>query len=50
MTNKLQRYAYTIPWNLLLITIGSVIFGIGMKAIAVPPRVDLRGHLGPQPA
>lgn len=35
---KLTRssYAYSIPWNLFLITLGSLLFAIGLKAIAIP--------------
>jgi uncharacterized membrane-anchored protein YitT (DUF2179 family) len=36
MKYKLQNYAYSLPWNLFLITLGSIIFGIGLTAIAIP--------------
>ena len=36
MNPKIKRYTYSVPWNLFLITIGSVLFAIGLKAIAVP--------------
>lgn len=31
-----RQFAYGIPYNLLLITVGSLIFGIGVKGIALP--------------
>ncbi|MDX9787457.1 MAG: YitT family protein [Desulfobacterales bacterium] len=31
-----KGYRYNIPWNLFLITVGAVIFSLGLKAIAVP--------------
>jgi uncharacterized membrane-anchored protein YitT (DUF2179 family) len=33
---KQKNYINSIPWNLLLLTAGSAVFGIGIKAIAVP--------------
>ena len=36
MKIKGRHYTYSITYNLLLITIGSIIFGIGVKGIAVP--------------
>lgn len=31
-----KQYQYNIPWNLSLITVGAVIFSIGLKSVAVP--------------
>lgn len=31
-----HRYAYSIPWNLALITVGAVLFAVGLKSIAIP--------------
>ena len=31
-----RRYMYSIPWNLMLMTVGGVIFAIGLKAIVIP--------------
>jgi uncharacterized membrane-anchored protein YitT (DUF2179 family) len=36
MGSKERHYAYSIPYNLILITIGSLMFGIGVKGIALP--------------
>jgi uncharacterized membrane-anchored protein YitT (DUF2179 family) len=33
---KKSQYLYNIPYNILLITMGSLIFGIGVKGIALP--------------
>jgi len=33
---KYHRIISSVLWNLLLITIGSIIFGIGLKSIAIP--------------
>ena len=36
MGAKVRQLTYTIPYNLLLITVGSAVFGIGLKGIALP--------------
>jgi uncharacterized membrane-anchored protein YitT (DUF2179 family) len=36
MTLKGHHYSYSIPYNLTLLTVGSLIFGVGIKAIALP--------------
>lgn len=33
---SIHRHAYGIPYNIFLLTIGSLIFGIGIKGIALP--------------
>ncbi len=33
---SIRKYAYGIPYNIFLLTVGSVIFGIGIKGIALP--------------
>ncbi len=43
---KLQNITYTIPWNLFLITIGSIIMGIGLKAIVIPHGMITGGFSG----
>ncbi len=35
MGNKFQRIRFTVPWNLFLLTVGSVIFVIGINGIAI---------------
>lgn len=36
MNTNLRRYAYSIPWNLFLLTAGSFFFALGVKSLAVP--------------
>ena len=36
MDTESKPFIYSIPWNLVLITIGALIFSIGVKAIVVP--------------
>jgi uncharacterized membrane-anchored protein YitT (DUF2179 family) len=43
---KLQSITYSIPWNLFLITLGSIIIGIGLKAIVIPHGMIVGGFSG----
>ena len=43
---KLQNITYSVPWNLFLISIGSLIFGIGLKAIVIPNGMIMGGFSG----
>lgn len=43
---KNRRLLFSVPYNLFLITAGSVIFGIGLKAIAVPHGLITGGVSG----
>lgn len=43
---KLQSITYSIPWNLFLITLGSIIVGIGLKAIVIPNGMITGGFSG----
>lgn len=43
---KLQNITYSIPWNLFLITLGSILFGIGLKAIVIPNGMITGGFSG----
>lgn len=36
MNAKLRMYAFSIPWNLFLLSAGSVLVALGIKAVAVP--------------
>lgn len=36
MKISVRNYAYGIPYNMFLLTVGSLIFGIGVKGIALP--------------
>lgn len=43
---SLRDLTYTIPWNLLLITIGAVLIGLGIKAVAIPHGFFSSGFSG----
>jgi len=43
---KLQNITYSIPWNLFLITLGSVILAIGLKSIIIPHGMITGGFSG----
>lgn len=36
MNANLRSYAFSIPWNLFLLTVGSVLVALAIKAVAVP--------------
>ena len=36
MNTKLRLFAFSVPWNLALLTVGSFLFALGVKALAVP--------------
>ena len=46
MSMKFQKISYSIPWNLFLITIGSIIIGIGLKAVVIPHGMITGGFSG----
>ncbi len=43
---KLQNISYSVAWNLFLITFGSLIVGIGLKAIVIPHGMITGGFSG----
>jgi uncharacterized membrane-anchored protein YitT (DUF2179 family) len=43
---KLQNITYSVPWNLFLITLGSIITGIGLKAVVIPNGMITGGFSG----
>ena len=43
---KFQKMSYSIPWNLFLITIGSIIIGIGLKSVVIPHGMITGGFSG----
>ena len=43
---KQQNITYSIPWNLFLITLGSLIIGIGLKGIVIPHGMITGGFSG----
>jgi len=43
---KFQNITYSIPWNLFLITLGSLIVGIGLKAVVIPHGMITGGFSG----
>ena len=46
MLKKLRLQTLTIPWNLFLISAGSFIFAIGVKAVAMPQEFISGGMSG----
>ena len=36
MNTKLRLFAFSVPWNLALLTVGSFLFALGVKSLAVP--------------
>ena len=46
MKGNPRNYIYSVPYNLLLITAGSVIFSIGVKAMALPHELITGGISG----
>lgn len=36
MKASIRSYAFSIPWNLFLLTVGSLLVALGIKAVAVP--------------
>jgi len=46
MIFRLQKFAYGVPWNLFLITIGAIIFSVGLKAIVLPKGFITGGASG----
>lgn len=46
MTSKVSQSILSIAWNLLLITIGALVFSIGFKAIVVPKGLITGGISG----
>lgn len=36
MNTRLRGYAFSIPWNLFLLTVGSILVAVAIKAVAVP--------------
>ncbi|GAB6111113.1 YitT family protein [Desulfomicrobium salsuginis] len=46
MNANLRRFAFSIPWNLALLTVGSFFFALGIKSLAVPHGVLTGGVSG----
>ncbi len=43
---KLQNITYSIPWNLFLIAVGSLVFSVGLKCIVIPEGLITGGFSG----
>jgi len=43
---KFQNITYSIPWNLFLITMGSIILAVGLKSIIIPQGMITGGFSG----
>lgn len=46
MSVNFRNYTFTIPWNLFLLTIGSVLIALSIKAVAVPHGLITGGVSG----
>lgn len=46
MKLKFQDITYSVPWNLFLITLGSVILAVGLKSIIIPHGMITGGFSG----
>jgi uncharacterized membrane-anchored protein YitT (DUF2179 family) len=46
MKLKFQNITYSVPWNLFLITVGSVILAVGLKSIIIPHGMITGGISG----
>jgi uncharacterized membrane-anchored protein YitT (DUF2179 family) len=46
MTQKKRNIFYSVSWNLVLLSIGSIVLSIGIKAIAIPNGFITGGFSG----
>lgn len=46
MNSKVRLFAYSIPWNLTLLTVGSLLIALGIKTVAVPQGLVSGGVSG----
>jgi uncharacterized membrane-anchored protein YitT (DUF2179 family) len=46
MNAKLRLYAYSVPWNMFLLTVGSLLVALSIKAVAVPHGLVTGGVSG----
>ena len=44
--DKLRRFAFSIPWNLTLLTVGSFLVAMSIKALSVPHGLVTGGVSG----
>lgn len=43
---NIKKHAFSVPWNLFLITVGGIIFSFGLKAIVIPDKMITGGFSG----
>lgn len=43
---NIKNIAFSVPWNLFLITVGGVIFGFGLKSVVIPGGLITGGFSG----
>ena len=46
MTQKKRNIFYSVAWNLVLLSIGSIVLSIGIKSIAIPKGFITGGFSG----